>query len=115
MWHLALEKMERLPGSWESLGGSMVLWRGMRVARRGRRRNLPCLAAGDSGGKSSRDGCRDILGSISKGNPGAYHCSAVPSVVLRKPSSPANGDVVLEQQIPPQQLESTGASHLSQC
>lgn len=71
------------------------------------------LLQGTVVGKAGRDGCRDILGSVSRGNPGAYHCSAVLSVMLRKPSSPA--DVVLEQQIPPQQLESSVASHPSQC
>lgn len=45
--------MEGLPErSWESLRGSTVMWGGMRTVRRGRRRNLSCLATGDSGRKS---------------------------------------------------------------
>lgn len=49
--------------------------------------SLPCCRG--QWWKSSRDGCRDILRSVSRGNPGAYHCSALPSGVLRKPSSPS--------------------------
>ncbi|KAK4824582.1 hypothetical protein QYF61_016827, partial [Mycteria americana] len=49
------EKTEGLPEApWESLGERMVLWRGVGVIRRGRRRNPPCPAAGHGGGESSR-------------------------------------------------------------
>lgn len=106
----------------ESLGESMVPWRGAGVVWRGRRRNPPCPAAGDGGGKSSRGGYGDLLGLVSRGKPGASHHSAVPAMMLGKPSSSA----VPEQQTPLRWLHGRSmtawspawsgvASHLSQC